>query len=215
MNNILTRPEGRLGKAQIVQMLDAICQEIEPTEMQYNDAEERYRTIGDFLAEEGSPLHDFEPVVYPQGSMRIRAAIRPIHGKEFDVDLVCEFKKMPHKDPKQVKRLVWDRFHQSDRYRDMAVEKNRCVQIQYVGNFHMDIMPCVPGQARGTAQGAVWVPDKKLDSWKPSHPVGFAGFVEKAAAKRPKQVVELSNAIEARASNVEPLPARQGFSNQH
>jgi hypothetical protein len=211
MNNILTRPENRLAKTQLVQMLDAICQGIEPTESQYNDAAERYKTIGEFLAEENSPLRCFEPVVYPQGSMRIRAAIRPAHGKEFDVDAVCEFKKMPHNDPKQVKRLIWERFHNSDRYRDMAIEKNRCVQIQYAGDFHMDVMPCVPGQPWWTKQGSVWVPDKKLNDWKPSNPIGFAAFVETAAAKIPKHFIALSNRAEAKAANVEPLPAEQSF----
>jgi len=211
MNTILTHPERRLAKSQIVQMLDVICQSIEPTETQYNEASERYKTIGEFLAEEGSPLHCFEPVVYAQGSMRIRAAIRPMHGKEFDVDLVCEFKKMPHNNPKQVKKLVWERFHDSDRYRGMAVEKNRCVQLQYAGDFHMDVMPCVPGQPGWTKEGSVWVPDKKLDDWKSSNPIGFAAFVETAAAKAPRQLIALANRIMARAASIEPLPAERTF----
>ena len=205
MNTIFAKPEGRLAKSQIVQLLDAVCQAIEPTETQYNSATERYDTIGRFLAEEDSPLRFFQPSVYPQGSMRIKTAIRPDSGKEFDVDLVCEFKRIPHSDPKVVKNLVWDRFHNSDRYKDMAVEKNRCVQIQYAGDFHMDVMPCVPGQPGWTKVGAVWVPDKKLDNWKPSNPIGFARFVETAAAKRPVEAITLSNrAIEAKAADIEP-----------
>ncbi len=211
MNNILTRPEGRLAKSQIVHMLDAICQGIEPTETQYKDAAERYKIIGEFLAEESSPLYCFEPTVYPQGSMRIRAAIRPAHGKYFDVDLVCEFKKMPHTDPKKVKRLLWERFHHSDRYRGMAVELNRCVQLRYADNFHMDVMPCVPDQQSWIKQGSIWVPDKKLEDWKPSNPIGFATFVETVAAKNPRQLIALSNTIEARAASVEPLPVEQTF----
>ena len=94
--------------------------------------------------------------VIPRGpTLGIRAAIRPAHGKEFDVDLVCEFKKMPHDDPKVVKGLVWERFHNSDRYRSMAVEKNRCVQLQFAGDFHMDIMPCVPHQPGWVKQGPI------------------------------------------------------------
>jgi hypothetical protein len=127
------------------------------------------------------------------------------------VDVVCEFKKMPHSDPKQVKRLIWERFHNSDRYSDMAVEKNRCVRIQYAGDFHMDVMPCVPGEPRWTKQGSVWVPDKKLGDWIPSNPFGFATFVEMAAAKSPKQLITFSNTIKARAASVEPLPAEQSF----
>jgi hypothetical protein len=215
MNRLLKRPEfQRLAKSQIVHLLDAICQAIEPTESQYNDAAAHYKTIGEFLAEEGSPLHCFDPVVYPQGSMRIRSAIRPVHGKEYDVDLVCEFKKLPHNDPKVVKKLVWDRFHGSDRYRTMAVEKNRCVQLNYTGDFHMDVMPCVPGQTGWPKAGPVWVPDKKLDSWKPSNPVGFGVCVETAAAKQPLQrgVFIANSAVQARAANVEPLPEEQRFS---
>jgi hypothetical protein len=212
MNNILSKPEGTLAKHQIVQLLDGICQAIEPTETQYTAAGERYDTIGKFLAEEGSPLHCFEPVVYPQGSMRIKTAIKPTNGKEFDVDLVCEFKKMPHDDPKVVKQLVLARFLSSDRYRDMTVEKNRCVQLQYAGDFHMDVMPCVPGQA-AWAVTPVSVPDKKLDDWKPSNPIGFARFVEEAAAKAPKQLVLLANAaMPAKAAEVQPLDTERTFS---
>jgi hypothetical protein len=213
LNTIFEKPENRLAKSQIVQLLDGICQAIEPTESQYKDATERYTTIGNFLAEEGSPLCCYEPSVYPQGSMRIKAAIRPVNGKKFDVDLVCEFKKMPHTDPKVVKKLVWDRFHASDRYRAMVVEKNRCVQIQYAGDFHMDVMPCVQGQSGWINVGGVWVPDKKLDVWKPSNPVGFAQFVESAAAKVPRQLVALSNrrALEARSADVQPLEVEQSF----
>lgn len=205
MNTLFSEPEVRLAKHQIVQLLDAVCQAIEPTETQYSDAAARYGTIGKFLAEEGSPLHCFEPFVYPQGSMRIKAAIRPVNGNEFDVDLVCEFKKMPHSDPKVVKKLVWDRFHNSDRYKAMAVEKNRCVQIRYAGDFHMDVMPCVPGEPSWTKVCGVWVPDKALDSWKPSNPVGFALFVETAAAKRPRQLLVETGRVEAKAAEVQPL----------
>ena len=216
MNTLLNNPElGRLGKSQIVQMLDTICRSIEPTETQYDDANERYKTIGEFLAEDNSPLARFRPVIYPQGSMRIRAAIRPIHGKEFDVDLVCEFKEMPSADPKLVKKLVWDRFQQSDRYRSMAVEKNRCVQLQYAGDFHMDIMPCVPGQPGWEKVGAVWVPDKKMNDWKPSNPTGYAAFVETSASRLPQQRLRVLNAskgeVRAKAADVQPLPPDQSF----
>lgn len=213
MNSISEKPEGRLAKSQIVQLLDAICQAIEPTETQYKEAAERYATIGNFLAEEGSPLCYFEPSVYPQGSMRIKAANRPVNGKEFDVDLVCEFKRMPHSDPKVVKQLVWDRFRTSDRYKNMAVEKNRCVQIQYAGDFHMDVMPCVPGQQGWAKVGGVWVPDKKLGNWKPTNPVGFAIFVETAAAKAPRQLALFANRmrVEAKAADIQPLDVEQSF----
>jgi len=213
LNSIFEKPEGRLAKSQIVQLLDAICQAIEPTETQYKEAAERYATIGNFLAEEGSPLCYFEPSVYPQGSMRIKAANRPVNGKEFDVDLVCEFKRMPHSDPKVVKQLVWDRFRTSDRYKNMAVEKNRCVQIRYAGDFHMDVMPCVPGQQGWAKVGGVWVPDKKLGNWKPTNPVGFAIFVETAAAKAPRQLALFANrmSVEAKAADIQPLDVEQSF----
>ena len=188
-----------------------MCQAIEPTESQYSDAKERYETIGAFLSEEGSPLHPYRPVIYPQGSMRIRAAIKPDNGKEYDVDLVCEFKVTPHSDPKIVKRLVWDRFRNSDRYRDKVIERNRCVQIQYAGEFHMDVMPCVPGLPHWLKFGSVWVPDQSMNEWKPSHPKGFAAFVETASLLNPVQSVAFCNAIENRAADVQPLPSEQSF----
>jgi hypothetical protein len=211
LSTLLTNREPKLAKSQIIQILDAICQSIEPTETQYQDAAQRYDTIGKFLAEEGSPLYQYDPIVYPQGSMRIKAAIRPLYSREFDVDLVCEFRKMPHMDPKIVKQLVWDRFQLSDRYKSMTVEKNRCVQIQYAGDFHMDVMPCIPGVAHWVQSGSVWVPDKQMEDWKPSNPTGFAGFIETAAAKAPRHLALFANRVEAKAAEVQPLDVENTF----
>ena len=194
----------QLAKEHLITGLDAICVSLEPTDAQYEKAQKHYETIGQFLQDENGEesLSKYKPSVYPQGSMRIRTAIRPNNGNEFDVDVVCEFQEQPHHEPKEVKKLLHKRLSSHATYKEMTEEKNRCLRLNYAGEFHMDIMPCVPE----TAYGHVRVPDKKLNAWKPSHPKGFAAFVDKAAAQTPK----LQRLHEGKMV-YEPLPPQQSF----
>lgn len=57
----------------------------------YEEARNRYLSVGDWLGREESTLKDFSPEVYVQGSFRLSTPIRPMNEDEhYDIDLVCE-----------------------------------------------------------------------------------------------------------------------------
>lgn len=48
----------------------------------------------------------------------------------------------------------------------------RCLRLNYAGSFHLDVLPACPNGQMGN--GAIIVPDRKLECWKHSNPKGFA-----------------------------------------
>jgi hypothetical protein len=73
---------------QIVGILEAVCQSLEPTPSQTSLAKQRYEVVGTWLANSDAPaLRSI--TVYLQGSIAIGTAVRPIGFNEIDVDLVA------------------------------------------------------------------------------------------------------------------------------
>lgn len=57
--------------------------------------------------------------------------------------------------------------------------KNRCIRLNYAGDFHMDILPGV--QESSFDENKLKVPDRELGNWVSSNPRGYANwFIGKA-----------------------------------
>ena len=69
-------------------LLDQICAELQLTNTQYLDAQQKYEAIGRWLSEGTSPLVNRILRIYPQGSMALGTTVRPRHHEEFDLDLI-------------------------------------------------------------------------------------------------------------------------------
>ena len=82
-------------KQQINDVLRKSVEEISISESQHRTLVQSYGAVGDFLAEHEA-LKPFHPEIHPQGSVRLGTAIKPIAEEDdLDIDLVCEFKKIP------------------------------------------------------------------------------------------------------------------------
>lgn len=193
-------------KAQLYGYLEAIGQRLDLTEAQHERARTSYEAVGTWLMESESPyLQDGS--VSPHGSIRIQTANRPFARSEFDVDLLDVLPGIAESSsPTAVKALVGDRLKENDRYRKILVEKNRCWQLQYEGEFHLDVTPAILNPRCGN--GGLLVPDKTLRVWKPSHPIAFADKFEARARLQPRY--RSVRFAEARA-DMEGLPERQHF----
>lgn len=132
---------------------------IQLPESAYEEAVDRYQSVGDFLTSDSSPLKRTSPEIKPQGSFRLGTAIYPqSRDKEFDLDLTmkCGFltpENCTQKDFKDLtKRTVqmYANWHGMDK----VEEKRRCVRLNYrssnVNNssFHIDIVPAIHGTAQ-------------------------------------------------------------------
>jgi hypothetical protein len=187
---------------QLDDLLIRICEKLQISETQHKQAEDRYGAVGKWLSQNDSALSEYNPLIYPQGSLQFGTTVRPLAYQEYDVDLVCELKIDHEKsDPVAVLNAIEGRLKENKTYQSMIEKKNRCVRLNYANEFHMDILPGCPNG--GDKNGKLKVPDRELQEWKDSNPKGYAAWFQGK--------VELYKAtvIKAAAENVEPFPAHE------
>lgn len=189
---------------QLEDILTAICETLDISESQYNDAENKYNAVGKWLSRPNSPLCQYSPMIYPQGSIRIGTTIKPLDRDEFDLDIVCQMKISNKCDPNTLKEMVGKCLWENEQYRKILEPKNRCWRLNYAGAFHMDILPAIQDLVRsGTS---ILVPDKQLQEWKESNPIGYSDwFLERMKIAKSHLLYEQSRA------SVESLPINERF----
>ena len=180
-------------KNQLSQILEIASEQLDITQIQYDDAKAKYEAVGKWLSEPGTTLAEFNPQIYAQGSIRLGTTVKPLAHVEFDVDLVCEFGIKPSDDPAIVKQMVGDRLKANKIYKEMIQEKPRCWELNYAGQFHMDVLPAIPDVNKDG--GCLWVPDKNLGGWKPSNPKGYADWF-KVEMQPYQRILEKRAAVE-------------------
>jgi hypothetical protein len=179
-------------------LLTRICVRLQLTPTQYADAVAHYTAVGKWLSAPDSPLAQFYPQIFPQGSLRIGTTVRPFGRDEYDLDLVCQLILFGTWNPLASLDLVERRLRAHGIYGPMVERKNRCVRLNFAKQFHLDILPARPDQTLGGTY--LRIPDRKLVEWKPSNPKGYAGWFEQQSLMR---CIAMTKAIE-------PLPAPEG-----
>lgn len=184
----------------IDELLNGVCRKLQITPTMHKDAEDKYNAIGSWLAKEDSNLAPFEPVIYPQGSVRLGTTVKPIGQDEFDVDCICQLNRMRCDlyPPQKVYDLVEKRLKENEIYAARIERFKRCLRINYAGNFHLDITPSCPDSSR--SDESIFVTDRKMCEWKASNPKGYARWFED------RSYIFIRKMIEAHA---EPLPPQE------
>jgi hypothetical protein len=191
-------------KQMVVGLLDQLCQQVEITDTQFQTAKTRYEAVGAWLSASSSPHLD-QVQIYPQGSVALGTAIKPLAANEFDVDLVCHLPNLGHTSSAQaVKALVGARLKEHATYKGMLEEKQRCWRINYANEFHLDITPSIENPR--CIQSGELVPDKALALWKPTNPKGYINKFESYAAIRPRFHLMERSFAKATYYSVDPLP---------
>lgn len=190
---------GRLDTKSSVlsRLLGLVCEQLQLTDTQYDAATSAYMSVGRWLAAEESPLAMYRPDVSPQGSVAIGTTVKPRESEEFDVDLVL----LLHRDPNHVlPNVVFDevvkRMKAHATYAPMLDVQERCLVLNYAGQFCLDILPACPNPVVGGT--ALLIPDREQKMWIPTNPRGYINwFADKA----------LNTVMEKRAQlSVRPLP---------
>lgn len=164
-------------QGQLDEMLELVCQELQLTPTQDETATRSYQAVGEFLDARDSSLAEYAPEVFAQGSKELGTTNKPRKREEFDVDLVCLLEIDPSRSsPNAVYEAVWSRLKESDRYRPMLVPKDRCIRIDYAGQFHLDVIPACPSPQPTSPWGelSIVVPDRSRRIWCPTNPRGYA-----------------------------------------
>lgn len=180
-------------------LLVRIAVSLQLTPTQYLDAVRHYEAVAKWLSAPDSLLARFAPGIFPQGSLRIGTTVRPIGRDEYDLDLVCELLAMlGFHDPVWVLDLVERRLRMHGTYGPMVERMNRCVRLNFAGQFHLDILPARPDAALGGTY--LLVPDRHLEDWKPSNPKGYASWFDRQSTYRRMAMTKA----------IEPLPRPEG-----
>ncbi|PLS76897.1 MAG: nucleotidyltransferase, partial [Chloroflexi bacterium] len=77
-------------KESLNQLLDKLGEELDIPDHIYEDAVVQYEAVGEWLDADDSPLKNYTPQIFPQGSFRLGTVVRPLNDDgEYDIDLVC------------------------------------------------------------------------------------------------------------------------------
>jgi hypothetical protein len=158
-------------------LLTKITEDLQLTPTQYDNAVEKYGAVAKWVQAPNSALAYLAPDIYPQGSMALRTTLRPRGRVEYDLDLVCEMKPTSLS-AMELYELLYSRLYDSPHYRPIIEKLNRCVRLNYAGDFHLDVIPARPDGGR---QPSIYVPDRTLRDWTPSNPRGFIAWFETRA----------------------------------
>lgn len=195
-----------LRKAELVGVLERICQSLELTEAQERLARDRYEGVGAYLAASDDPLLS-SLSIYLQGSTALGTTVKPIGRNEHDVDLMAHNSRLALIPPALMKKAIGLRLRANGHYAPLLEEKARCWRLVYANEFHLDITPSIPNPACGN--GGELVPDKALKEWKETNPKGYRALFERRAALQPR--LRMLGLVEGVHAGVEPYPTTGGL----
>ena len=178
---------------QLFKMLDKISTSLDISPSAYKDAEEKYKAVGQWLADGEYCLIDKkiclkDGEIYAQGSMKIGTVVKPIGQEEFDIDLVFFTPNICIQDisPEKLKKLIGDRLKsENSRYKDKVTPTNRGWCVNYANKFHLDITPSLD-KIDEPHNNSELVADKKLKTYMSSNPKDYAQWVETISLKIPR-----------------------------
>jgi hypothetical protein len=134
--------------------------------------ESHVKAIQDFL--EGSDYGAYIVRFSPQGSWAHKTIIKPQAGQEFDADLVMFVKRRAEWSPKDYVNSLYNVFRNSDRYKEKASRATRCVVLDYAGDFHLDVVPCVIDRYYGMTFN---VCDRNENCFEPTAPEAYSAWL--------------------------------------
>ncbi len=136
----------------------------------------RIRSAAQRLAEfchSDPEIGQYAPHVFFQGSFSNDTAVKPLYARqEYDVDIVVLL-SLPSAVPADVLNWFTRCLRQDADYRRrIRPPKDKCVRLNYAGDFHVDI---VPGHRVTNNDREIQIPSRR-SGWLYSHPKGYSAW---------------------------------------
>lgn len=161
------------SKTQIDDLLDKMAESLQLGKTRYDQMIEHYEAVKAWIEADEQFFKPFKYDLYPHGSVRILTTVKPVGKDEFDLDIALHIKaNWGIHTPQRIYDELKRRLNEHSVYRKMLEAKNRCLRLNYAGDFHMDILPGI--QENAWDEDKLRVPDKKLGTWVSSNPRGYA-----------------------------------------
>ncbi len=155
------------------ELLAIIASNLELDESRKQKMESAYRAVNDVLSRDEDFFKNYKIQVYAQGSLVIGTTVRPLPGKEFDLDIVLHIDdSYLNHTPAEIYDELYRVLSSHEIYRPLLQKKNRCVRINYNSDFHMDILP---GCIITTDNTRLMIAENALRlTWSRTNPKGYA-----------------------------------------
>jgi hypothetical protein len=184
--------------------IEKLAEELAVPQDRFDQAERRYKDLGEFLHRDESKVRAYDPDVYIQGSFALGTPIKPSSkGEDYDLDIVVSFRSLTkaqvsQADLRALLRAELRAYRDARGIKNEVGESRRCCTLNYAdgAQFHMDVLPAVPNEAnmravlssylvdQALAEGAIAITDSDKTStyrvitndWPRSNPRGFAAW---------------------------------------
>ena len=171
--------------AQIDDLLARAAEKLQLDKTRREKIENSYKAIQEVLENDQIYFNSKNFEIYPHGSVRIGTTVKPIGKNEFDLDIVLHIRDSVYgqTDPMKVFNELKRVLSANGNYKDKVKPKNRCVRLDYIGDYHMDILSGC--QQNINNQDKIVIPDRELKEYLISNPRGYARwFIGKAESVR-------------------------------
>jgi len=206
MASLITPPALRSTRSRVDDLLFRICEKVQLSPTQQEEAKRSYNAICNWLDANDSSLQIYRPSLFPQGSIALGTTVKPTGRDEYDVDLVCQLNidSRTVSNPVVLLDMIEQRLRAHDTYRSLVERKNRCVRINYERLFHLDILPACPDLIAGEPN--LLIPDSKMQAFSHTNPKGFIQWFQEQALKvRPVRFSSMA------MDSAAPLPEPQAW----
>lgn len=157
----------------------------------YETINARYATLERILNGADDPVLK-SAHIFPQGSIRLKTAIKPIQDAKddlgtVDADAVVWLENASATSAEDVLTAIQQRFQEGKRATADIEELRRGIRIKYADEnpgFHIDVTPArnLKGNAENCGKGALEVPDRK-QGWKASSPIEYSDWLNNISEK--------------------------------
>lgn len=123
-------------------------EEVDLNDSRIDTLTDRVDSVESFLEDTDSDLAILR--FSPQGSWAHKTIIKPPGTRGFDADLVVFMNPVARWNAADYVLTLRDVFHGSGIYKEKAGLGNRCVTLEYSGDFEIDVVPCIvnrPGRS--------------------------------------------------------------------
>lgn len=167
-------------KTQLDDLLARIAESIQLDDTRKERMKSAYEAIENLFKEDEAFFKHVDFDIYPQGSVKIGTTVKPTAKNEFDLDIVVHIVvDWNQYTPEQIYNALKCVLHNSGHHNEKVELKNRCIRLNYSGDFHMDILPGC--QETEFDNNKLVVPDRELKDWTSSNPRGYAKwFINKS-----------------------------------
>lgn len=125
----------------------------------------RVVSVDGFLGENFDPPYEKKE---NQGSYALETIIKPIRDNdEFDADILIYLEEQQAWEAEDYINEVHKIFKNNGTYTKLVHKKTRCVRLNYAGEFHLDMVPCIE------RRGGVYICNRETNDFEQSDGTGY------------------------------------------